>query len=66
MSVPDLVSRGHIHWAIDGEESREKGGENDRKVLGDHGRDVLNENDKLYPLLGSAEDNKLYLLNTFI
>ena len=33
------------------------------KVLGAHGRDVLNENGKL--LLGFAEDNKLAFLNTF-
>ena len=38
-------------------------GEADSKVLGAYGRDMLNENGKL--LLGSAEDNKLALLNTF-
>ena len=41
----------------------EGGGEENSKVLGAYGRDVLNENDKL--LLDFAEDNKLALLNTF-
>ena len=41
----------------------EGGREADSKVLGAYGRDKLNENGKL--LLGSAEDNKLALLNTF-
>ena len=40
----------------------EDGGEADSKVLGTHGRNMLNENGKL--LLGFAEDNKLTLLNT--
>ena len=39
----------------------EGGGETDSKVLGEYGRDKLNENAKL--LLGFAEDNKLALLN---
>ena len=39
----------------------EGGGEEDSKVLGAYGRDVLNENGKL--LLGFAEDNKRTLLN---
>ena len=43
---------------------RGEGGEDtDSEVLGAYGRDKLNENGKL--LLGSAEDNKLALLNTF-
>ena len=42
----------------------EGGGEADSKVLGAYGRDKLNENGKL--LLGSAGDNKLALLNTYI
>ena len=41
---------------------RGEGGEVDSKVLGEYGRDKLNENGKLQ--LGFAEDNKLALLNT--
>ena len=41
----------------------EAGGEADNKVLGEYGRDKLNENGKL--LLGFAEENKLAFLNTF-
>ena len=42
----------------------EGGGEADSTVLGAYGRDLLNEDGKL--LLGSAEDKKLALLNTFL
>ena len=42
----------------------EGGGEADSKVLGAYGRDVLSQNGKLF--LGSVEDNKLALLNTFV
>ena len=66
-TVEPVPAREHVFVLTDANartgKRGEGGGETDSKVLGAHGRDVFNENDKL--LLGFAEDNRLALLNTF-
>ena len=66
-TVKPVPSREHVFVLTDANartgKRGEGGGETDSKVLGAHGRDVLNENGNL--LLRFVEDNKLALLNTF-